>query len=259
MCNGVQAVTADSLPGAVTTKAASRAGPWVYNAPVEPDSPATLWTLRRGTSVRECQAIFIRTHVQARVLVNGTLIYTFTFPEGDTVTGGLAKWRREYLAEGWVEEPAATRGGNLRHGDPVDTAWQPHCPHRPLPEFAWRDLRCHCGALLSLDVIAARMRRDALEVVMRNLADFEADPELGQAGDENDPGYQQVLFAGFRSMGWKPEDLRDPEYTQKYTIINGATGGLTPTPVMDGSACARYDGAATASVPVLWHVITVWT
>ena len=38
------------------------------------DSPITLWTLRRGTSVRECRAIFIRIHVQGQVLVNGTLI-----------------------------------------------------------------------------------------------------------------------------------------------------------------------------------------
>ena len=38
------------------------------------DSPITLWTLRRGTSMRECRAIFIRIHVQGQVLVNGTLI-----------------------------------------------------------------------------------------------------------------------------------------------------------------------------------------
>ena len=56
--------------------------------------------------MRECQAVFIRTHVQGQVLVNGTTIYTFTFPEGDTALGLAEKWRQEYLAEGWVEEPA---------------------------------------------------------------------------------------------------------------------------------------------------------
>ena len=73
------------------------------------DSPTTLWTVRQGTTLRKCQAIFLRTHVQGRVRVNGTTIYTFTFPEGDTVLELAEKWRQEYLAEGWVTEPAGKR------------------------------------------------------------------------------------------------------------------------------------------------------
>ncbi len=51
--------------------------------------------------MRECRAIFIRTHAQGQVLVNGTIIYT----EGDTVTAWAEKWKQEYLAEGWELEP----------------------------------------------------------------------------------------------------------------------------------------------------------
>jgi hypothetical protein len=51
---------------------------------------------------------------------------------------------------------------------------------------------------------------------MRSLDDFDADPELGQAGDENDPEYQAEMFETFRAMRWKPEDLKDLDYAQKY-------------------------------------------
>jgi hypothetical protein len=39
----------------------------------------------------------------------GTLIYTFTFPEGDAVLGRAEKWWQEGLAEGWETKSAGER------------------------------------------------------------------------------------------------------------------------------------------------------
>ena len=40
-----------------------------------------------------------------------------------------------------------------------------------------------------------------------------ADPELH---DENDPEYPEEMFEIFRVLGWKPADIRDPDYAVKY-------------------------------------------
>jgi hypothetical protein len=40
---------------------------------VEADSPVTLWTLRRGTSTRECRAAFVGDRIEGQLLVNGRM------------------------------------------------------------------------------------------------------------------------------------------------------------------------------------------
>lgn len=44
--------------------------------------------------------------------------------------------------------------------------------------------------------------------------DFDPDPEVA---DEDDPEYQAEMFATFRELGWKPEDLKNPKDTRAYS------------------------------------------
>ncbi len=43
--------------------------------------------------------------------------------------------------------------------------------------------------------------------------DYEEDPTLG---NEDDPEYKAELFESFREMGWRPEDLKDPQDQREY-------------------------------------------
>lgn len=48
---------------------------------------------------------------------------------------------------------------------------------------------------------------------MGNIDQFDGDPSLG---DEDSPEYQEEMFEMFRMRGWKPEQIKDPVYADKY-------------------------------------------
>lgn len=43
--------------------------------------------------------------------------------------------------------------------------------------------------------------------------EFQEDPELG---DDTDPEYKLELFETYKEMGWKPENLTDPQEQKEY-------------------------------------------
>jgi hypothetical protein len=81
---------------------------------VEQDSPVTLWTLRRGTSTRECRAVFVGNRIEGQLLVNGRIIHIWVFSDGESLRGWAEQWRREYQAESWHDMSVSDAAGAVQ-------------------------------------------------------------------------------------------------------------------------------------------------
>jgi hypothetical protein len=72
-------------------------------------------------STRECRAVFVGSCVEGQLLVNDKIIHEWVFADRESLRGWAEEWRKEYLAEGWVEigpscpwTPASTRSWSRR-------------------------------------------------------------------------------------------------------------------------------------------------
>ena len=75
--------------------------------PFDP-APATIWTLTADGKTASCELRFVPIGVEARVLVNGKLLYSRIFPTADESLAWTEEERKRHLAKGWIPANAMT-------------------------------------------------------------------------------------------------------------------------------------------------------
>ena len=77
--------------------------------PFDP-APATLWTRTRDGKVASCEVRFVPSGVEAKIMRDGKLLYSRTFPKADDAMEWAEDERVEMLAKGWTIRIARADG-----------------------------------------------------------------------------------------------------------------------------------------------------
>lgn len=64
--------------------------------------PAIIWSLALDGRIASCEVAFVPIGVAARVLRDGTLLYSRIFPKGDDAFAWAEEERKDHMQKAWL-------------------------------------------------------------------------------------------------------------------------------------------------------------